>query len=126
MTEQSPDKSAATSVLPTSAPGAVPSPSPLAEAQALSLEVLMSRDPFEMLVEDEKWSKDEGSGQWRHSDGRLRPSDPRNFTEIVAALRRERARWKTAEAQGATRAPKATKAAKVKSTTSLAELGLDD
>ena len=106
MTEPSPPKSAEISLSPTVGGQAVQIYSgaiALAQADAQSLEVLFSRDPFEMIVEDEKGA--------------------RNFETIVAALRRQRAAWKAAEAAGATRAPKA---AKAKVTTSLAELGLDD
>jgi hypothetical protein len=107
MTEPSPPKSAAISDKPT-APSTQDATSSgaaaLATADAQSLEVLFSRDPFEMIVEDEKGA--------------------RNFETIVAALRRQRAAWKAAEAAGATSARR--KAAKAKVTTSLAELGLDD
>ena len=85
--------------------------SPLAEADARSLEELFSRDPFEMLAED--------SAEVRAN----RPA--RNFPTIVAALRRQREAWKKAEAAGAIKGPaKAPKAAKVQ--VSLADLGLED
>lgn len=86
-----------------------PNASPLAEADAQSLEVLFSRDPFEMIAEDEA----------AVAAGR----EARNFPTIVAALRRQREAWRKAEAAGATRAAQPKKA---KVTTSLAELGLDD
>ena len=86
-------------------------PSPLAEADARSLEELFSRDPFEMLAEDECERK----------AGR----EPRNFPTIVAALRRQRENWKKAEQAGAVKgAAKAPRASKVQ--VSLADLGLDD
>lgn len=98
--------------MPTDSPTEPSSPpSPLAEADARSLEELFSRDPFEMLAEDECERK----------AGRT----PRNFPTIVAALRRQRENWKRAEAAGATKgAAKAPKAGKVQ--VSLADLGLDD
>ena len=110
MTEPSPPKSAQTlsvatqSSLPSAAATAEAQTSAaaaLAAADAMSLEVLFSRDPFEMLVEDE--------------------GGARNFETIVAALRRQREAWKRAEANGATRAPKA---AKAKVSTTLDDLGL--
>jgi hypothetical protein len=104
MTTPSVPKSEATS----SAPASSGVPSPLAEADAQSLEVLMSRDPFEMIVEDDS---EVASAR-----------EARNFPTIVAALRRQREAWKRAEATGATKAPKA---AKAKVTTSLEDLGLE-
>lgn len=69
---------------------------PLAEASPSSLDEYFSRNPRGM------------------SDDDLRL--------IVRELRRQRERWKAAEAAGATRAPKA---AKPKQAVSLADLGLE-
>jgi hypothetical protein len=70
--------------------------SPLAEASPSSLDEYFSRNPRSMSDED--------------------------LRVIVKELRRQRERWKVAEAAGAVRAPKAPK---TKQAVSLADLGLE-
>lgn len=80
-----------------------PGPSPLAETDPSSLDEEFSRDLAALSPEQRAES----------------------VRRIVTELRRQRVAWKVAEAFGATKAPKAKRAAKP-GKTSLADLGLDE
>lgn len=95
-------------------PDTPPPASPLAEADPQSLEVLFSRDPFEMIAED--------------TAAEVAGKPARNFPTIVAELRRHLARYRAdlLANDGTKKATRGPKPPKIKSNTSLDDLGLGE
>lgn len=84
-----------------------PAPSPLSEADPTSLDELFSRLDAHITLNTLRGPAAQG-----------------DLDAIVRELRRQRAAWAKAEAEGKTRAPRAKATPKV--STNLADLGLDD